>query len=807
MLSNQRNRLFAITLLILIAGPMAALRSVRADDVFESQIVPIFSQRCLSCHSGDEPKGDFSLQTSGQFFAAGYVEPGDATASHLVDLITPVDGQAAMPHKAEPLSETELTAVRSWIDAGAVWPEGYQLQATLVDDFDWWSYQPLKRPAIPEVNSGSGADRPGNVIDGFVRSKLTEQGLTCSPPADRRTLIRRLTYDLIGLPPSPEDVEAFASASDPQAYDKLVDRLLESQHYGEHWARHWLDVAKYADSCGYDKDKLRPNAWPYRDYVIRALNQDKPYDRFVQEQIAGDVLFPDDPDGVVALGFIAAGPWDFIGHVEVSESKLDGMVARNLDRDDMVAGALNTFCSLTVQCARCHNHKFDPITQDQYYGLQAIFAAVDRSERPYDIDASVAAQRRELLAKRDALLAEQPVAETSGEASTAADDTPQSGSVDHVTEHGSASAELTEVDRALAALPAQLVVYAATTQFAPQGNFMPTKGKPRAVTTLIRGEVGLPGDLAVPGVLPFTSDSHWQFDAQATEAERRSELAQWLTDRDHPLVWRSIVNRVWQYHFGQGIVATPNDFGRMGATPTHPELLDWLAVEFRDGGQFLQSQSLKSLHRLLVTSQTYQQSSSSSSAAAQANALIDGGNQFLWRAGRRRLTAEELRDSILTVSGAMDWQMGGPGYYLFQLEKPEHSPHFQYHKFDPADKASHRRSIYRFIARSQPNPYMTTLDCADSSQSTPRRNETLTSLQALTLLNNKFNLVMAQEFAGRLADETSDLESQVGQAVELVTQRPATRGEVAELVEYARTYGLNNLCRMLFNLSEFVFVD
>ncbi len=308
----------------------------------------------------------------------------------------------------------------------------------------------------------------------------------------------------------------------------------------------------------------------------------------------------------------------------------------------------------------------------------------------------------------------------------------------------------------------------------------------------------MPGKLAVPGVLPLSPGLPWQFASELNEGQRRKKLAEWLVDRDNQFVWRSIVNRVWQYHFGEGIVATPNDFGRMGALPTHPELLDWLAVEFRDGGQ-----SLKKLHRMIVTSNTYQQSS----AHHAKKAAIDGGNRFLWRANRRRLSAEELRDSILTVSGAMNLEMGGPGYYLFELEKTEHSPHFEYHKFDPKNKASHRRSIYRFVARSQPNPYMTTLDCADSSQSTPRRNETLTSLQALALLNNKFNLVMAEEFAARLKRDSADLEAQVRQALELVTQRTASETEVQELSAYAKTHGMANMCRLLFNLSEFVFVD
>ncbi len=979
-----RNVVYVVILLTICSK-----RSLLADDFFTKQVAPILAKHCLSCHGRDAPKGGFSVQKSDAFFAVGHVEPNDAASSYLIELITPVDGRAEMPKDADPLTEAEIAVVAKWINDGAEWPLGFELTVAKVDDFNWWSYQPLRRPQAPESNE-AWAQSP---IDKFVLAKLKEKGLTCSPPADRRALIRRVTYDLLGLPPTPAEVVAFENDPDPLAYERLVDQLLESKRYGEHWARHWLDVAKYADSCGYDKDKLRPNAWPYRDYVIRSLNEDKPYARFVQEQIAGDVLFPDDPDGIVALGFIAAGPWDFIGHVEVSEAKLDGKVARNLDRDDMVSGAMNTFCSLTVQCARCHNHKFDPITQEHYYGLQAVFAAVDRADRNFDADPVVAKQRRELKEMLEELLVartaiESGIVEAGGKPLADANTTivelekllqptrpPEHGyhsqieakpeiekwvevelpaevTAERIVLHacsddfngigdgfgfprrfkleiandlgewrvikdatgddfpnpkiGALSINLTkekvrrvrvtatrlakrmndyifalseleiyvsgnnlaegatvrsldsieapntwsranlvdgkwpramdtdgeqllveamrnrdqiladvitseiakrrsamgkaiaQIESELEALPQPQTVYAAATAFSSEGNFHPTNGKPRNVNVLVRGEVSQPGETAVPGVLPLFGESQYQFGNDLAESERRTRLAEWLTDREHPLVWRSIVNRVWQYHFGAGIVATPNDFGRMGAEPTHPELLDWLALEFRDNGQ-----SLKTLHRIIVLSNTYQQSSDDTAA----NSAIDAGNQFLWRATRRRLSAEELRDSILVVSGAMNWEMGGPGYYLFELEKTEHSPHFEYHKFDPTDKASHRRSIYRFIARSQPNPYMTTLDCADSSQSTPRRNETLTSLQALALLNNQFNLVMAEQFARRLEKGSSDLSSQVKEAMLLVTQRAASDSETKEMADYARTHGLPNLCRLLFNLSEFVFVD
>lgn len=364
----------------------------------------LMETRCLSCHNDHDREGDFSLQSHGGFLSGDYVIPGNARDSHILQLVVSQDGAAPeMPKEGNPLTPDEVALFKEWIDAGAVWPEAVTLTPPAVDDFDWWSFQPVVRPPAP-ADSESGWIR--TPIDAFIQAQHHRLGLTPAPEADRRTLIRRLTYDLTGLPPTPEQIHRFVADSRPEAYAELVDRLLMSPRYGERWARHWLDVVRYADTCGYDKDKLRPNAWPYRDYVIRAFNDDKPYSRFVQEQVAGDVLYPGEPDGILGLGFIAAGPWDFIGHVEVPESKLDGRVARNLDRDEMVTNTLNAFCSVTIQCARCHNHKFDPFRQEHYYSLQSVFAAVDRAERPYDTEPEVERKRQQLTDRRDQLLAE-----------------------------------------------------------------------------------------------------------------------------------------------------------------------------------------------------------------------------------------------------------------------------------------------------------------------------------------------------------------------------------------------------------------
>src|SRR5437867_4063994 len=429
------------------------------------------------------------------------------------------------------------------------------------DRSDWWSLKPLVRPSVP-ASTLQRFNASTNPIDAFVMARLDGKGFRPSPEADRRTLIRRLSFDLIGLPPTPEEIEAFIADKDPRAYEKLVDRLLASPQHGERWARHWLDVVHFGETHGYDKDKPRPNAWPYRDYVIRAFNEDKPYARFVQEQVAGDVLFPGTRDGIEALGFIAAGPWDLIGHEEVPESKVDGKIARHLDRDDMVANTIQTFNSLTVQCAQCHNHKFDPIPQEDYYSLQAVFAALDRTDKRYDTDPAVAKKRAALEAEQAEKELLQSFAKT-----------------------------LSGLKQELSNLPPQSVAYVGAVHTG-SGSFAGTGAKggtPRPIHVLNRGNVQTPGKEVGPGALSCVAGLPSRFplaDAHS-EGDRRAALAHWLTSTNNPLTWRSIVNRVWQYHFGRGLVETPNDFGRMGSPPSHPELLDWLACEFRDGGQSL----------------------------------------------------------------------------------------------------------------------------------------------------------------------------------------------------------------------------
>jgi hypothetical protein len=582
---------------------------------------------------------------------------------------------------------------------------------------DWWSLRALVRPPLPPVKDGSWARTP---VDAFILAKLEANGLRPSLSADKRTLIRRLTYDLHGLPPTPEEIDAFLQDTSSDAYERLIDRLLASPRYGERWGRHWLDIVHYGDTHGYDKDKRRDHAWPYRDYVLRSFNSDKPYGRFIQEQIAGDVLFPRSPDGIIATGFIAAGPWDFVGQVELREGTVEKEKTRLLDRDDMVANTMSTFVSLTVHCARCHDHKFDPISKKDYYRLQAVFAGVDRGDRPY------AAGKQ--------------------------------------------------------------LVYAVVSH------------PPRPIHELSRGDVQKPGALLGPGTLSCVSGLPATFDVDEpnNEGKRRAALAAWLADPRNVLTWRSIVNRVWYYHFGRGLVDTPNDFGHHGSLPTHPELLDWLAVEFRDHGQ-----ALKDLHRLILRSAAYRQTSRQQPQLA----AVDADNRLLWRMNRSRLDAESIRDSVLAISGKLNSTMGGPGFELFRF-KDDHSPVYDYSASEKRNAPdSWRRTVYCFTVRSVPNPFLDCLDCADPNLNTPVRNTTLTALQALALRNDPFMVQQAESFAERLQRISPDLPRQIEAAFVFAFGRPARVEEREALAGYARKYGLANACRLLLNANEFVFID
>ncbi len=718
----MRTCLPMLTFLVL-ATTHSVLRA--EESFFEKRIAPVLRLRCVSCHNPEKSKGDLDLSSRAAVLKGGEegpaLVPGKPADSLLLSKVS--GPRPKMPRGGEPLTADQIADLRQWIADGAHWPDNLRLAPAPVNrsGADWWAYRPVVRPQLPKVNHAGWVRTP---IDAFILARLEANGLTPAPEVDRATLIRRLSYDLHGLPPMPEEIDAFLNDNAAGAYEKLVDRLLASPRYGERWGRHWLDTVHYGDTHGYDKDKRRPNAWPYRDYVIASFNADKSYSRFIREQLAGDVFYPNEPEAIIATGFIAAGPWDFVGHVELREGTVDKEITRLLDRDDMVCNTASSFLSLTVGCARCHDHKFDPISQQDYYRLQAVFAGVERGDRPY---------RR-----------------------------PEKSP--------------------------PLMTYAAVPHV------------PRPIHVLHRGNVSAPRDPVGPGALALVRELEAEFKLPRPDDEgaRRAALAEWITSTKNPLTRRSLVNRVWSYHFGKGIVDTPNDFGFNGGRPSHPELLDWLASEFLDTGE-----SIKKLHRLIVTSAVYRQSSQ----PHPKHAAIDADNRLLWRMNRGRLDAESLRDALLLVSGKLDPLPGGPGFDLFRF-KDDHSPIYDYATFDKTEHpGTARRTVYRFVVRSVPNPFLECLDCADPNISTPVRNTTNTALQALALLNDPFVVRQAEHFAGRLNQVQGDETLKVEVAYRLALGRLPTADEKAMLSAYAAKHGLPQMCRLLFNTNEFLFVD
>ena len=821
----------------------AALPAVAEEPDFSDSILPIVEAKCVACHPASGGQAGLSLTSKAGILRGGSsgpaIVPGKPAESLLMRKVS--GEKPEMPPVGEPLSAEEVDLVRSWIAGGA---QGDMDASGEPGVGTWWSFRQLSRPAVPQGD----AQWARNEVDHFVSAKLANEGLSPSPEAGRATLIRRLSYNLHGLPPDPREVDAFVEDPSAHAYRELVDRLLASPRYGERWGRHWLDVVHYGESHGYDKDKPRRNAWPYRDYVVRSFNEDKPYALFVREQIAGDVLRPGDPEALVATGFIAAGPWDYVGHAELREGTKDKKIARLLDRDDMVAATMSAFNSLTVHCARCHDHKFDPILQADYYSLQAVFAGVDRADQPFFDDPAMHSRVRELWFRmRDAESALVPFekaladstspeierieAERKALAIESTDLLPKVGEVDTEAtlarrmeigrlikgldderkrqaislmepdareQYDALTAKLEALKAEFEALPEPRYVYSAATYFTTHGTFSPP-WEPRPVHLLHKGSVESPLEAAVPGAVSAVPGLDGRFDLQpeAREGAARTALADWLASPDNPLTWRSIANRLWHYHFGRGIVDSPNDFGRMGAKPSHPELLDWLAAEIRDNGG-----SIKGLHRKILLSATYRQSAGQSAEKAHT----DASNQFLWRMNRTRLDAEAVRDAVLAVTGDLDFSMGGPPAEHFVFID-DHSPIYDYAGFDVASPASRKRSVYRFLVRSVQDPFMESLDCADPSLLVPKRSSTLTAIQALALLNDPLMVHQSRQLAARMRAASGSVAGQIEHGFRLAYGRGASDDEKTELAEVANRHGLENSARIMLNANEFIFVD
>jgi len=971
---------------------------------FASRVAPLLARRCLECHNPSELKGGLDLTTAAGLAAGG--DSGAVVAEQVEDgLLWQRVAAGEMPPE-EALSDEEQGVLREWLASGATWGDGpidrFRYSSIKRAGYDWWSLQPLTRPAVPEVRHAAWCV---NDIDRFVLARLEQVGLKPSPEASGRALARRLALDLTGLP---ADDAALLQAADAEGYAQLAARLLASRHYGERWARHWLDVVRFGESQGFEYDRLRPAAYRYRDWVIGALNEDVPYDEFARRQLAGDVLYPEDPQALIATGFLVAGPWDEAGQRQQSAAMR--AVVRQDELEDILAVTSQTFLGLTVNCARCHDHKFDPITQVEYYRLAAALSGVVHGERTIESAEFVAScraraevlgqraqqKRRELeeleapvrdriLAQRETAavvrVAPEPIARwdfsyslqdqigglhvelkggarVEGGALRLAEELPWAGSaplsrdlrektlevwvrLDQLEQRGGAAIGVQSLDgasfdaivfgeqepgkwmagsdgfsrtqsfdgpaeseatkrfvqmaivyhadgriegyrdgqlygrayqssgpatfragaaqvvfglrhapadpsRLLAGAVQRAQLYdralsadevaasAGTTSRYVSGEELATElgeeqrstrvrllreiemlveqerraaaattyavmpKQPEPTRVLSRGNPGQPQQVvSAGGIGALGPAAEWGLTESATEAEVRKRLAQWITAEENPLFARVIVNRLWHYHFGVGLVDTPNDFGFNGGRPSHPELLDWLASEL-----IAQGYRLKPLHRMIVTSATYRQVSMRNTEAER----VDADNRLLWRGNVRRIDAEALRDAILSVAGELSLEAGGPGFFDFEAYQRSGTQFFA--PRDSIGETFQRRSVYRTWARGGRSPLLDVFDCPDPSTTTPRRAVTTTPLQALALWNSEFALRMAERLAERARREAGDsLEAQVARVYRLAWQREAVGKELAEGVSLSRQHGLAALCRVVLNSSEFVYAD
>jgi len=692
----------------------------------------------------------------------------------------------------------------------------------------WWAFQKVVKPAVPVTKDHAWGQ---NDIDAFILSRLEDKKLTPAPPADRITLIRRATLDLTGLVPTPEEVQAFASDPEPDAFAKVVDRLLASPRYGERWARHWLDLARYADSEGFKSDETRPNIWRYRDYVVDSFNQDKPYDRFIKEQIAGDELYPEDPGALVATGFNRHFP---------DESNARQLMQRRQEiLNDITDTVGSVFLGLTYGCAKCHDHKFDPILQKDYYRLQAFFAntriedhaALDSREhrteyqRQYEVWDSqtrdIRAEMQKVVEPRLADLYKEnfdkfPPEIQSAVTTAPAERTPiqwqmyykAKTQLDH-SEDEAAHGLKGESKKRWAELKAELARYDAIKPAPePVAQAMIDNGRESPKTHVLSvGVYDAYKEEVEPGFLSILDPAPAKIvpPAVVNSTGRRTALAEWLASADNPLTARVMVNRVWNYHFGRGIVGTPSDFGVMGERPGNPALLDYLAATFVENGW-----SIKRLHRQIMLSSTYQESARFDPAAAK----IDPEDRLTWRYNRHRLEGEAIRDSILEVSGRLNLKMGGPGVF------PPLPPGVETRggwKKDEDPSESDRRSVYVFVRRNTRYPMFEVFDMPDTHESCPRRNATVTAPQALELLNNELVADWSRSLAGRVWNDAGlTPEAQVDRAWRFVYSRSATADERNEALEFLdrqsklrgdQQAALADLCHMLVNSNEFLYVN
>jgi hypothetical protein len=785
---------------IALAILVGAVHADDGSDFFEAKVRPVLAAHCYKCHTAAR-KGGLRLSSRASLLKGGKsgpaIVPGDPKKSLLIQVISRKHQRLKMPPK-QPLAPRDVIALTRWVREGAVWPEETAEAADgkiTQEQRDFWSFQPVKRPTVPRATD----DRwNGNPVDAFVFSKLRAHQLTPGRPAEKRALIRRTTYDLTGLPATTSEVDSFLDDKSPGAFERVIDRLLAMRQYGERWGRHWLDIVRYADTAGDAGDYPVPEAYKYRNYVIDAFNSDKPYNEFIREQIAGDLLpFANEHERweqIIATGYIAISR-----RIGVSPQNL-----KHITIENTIDNLGKTFLGLTLGCARCHDHKFDPIPTDDYYALYGIFESsvyphAGAEHQPYrqDFVYRVGNKRadeilrpfREELAVWDRKERDK-FAEYRSSQQRKPDDPSRTREV-----IWQELLELREQRRPFAErFPPLEIAYAIQEGDAHDAR-VHEAGDPRDPGRLVRR-----GFLQILGRRPL-QDGH--------EGSGRRELAEWVTEEHNPLTARVAVNRIWHHHFGRGLVKTTSDFGLRGTPPTHPELLDFLASYFIEHGW-----SFKQMHRLIVLSQTYQLASTD----VPDNSAIDPENDLLWRANRRRLDAEQIRDSLLTFSGRLDPTPGGRHPFGHRLT-------YFYRQHEPfaAEFPTRKRSVYIMQQRIQKNPYLDLFDGPDGNRPLPTRNATTTTLQALFLMNSKFIHQQAEVIAERLLDETHNTPSRVDWAYRTIFGRPPNADETARATKFLQTAGKQlaqardkeqrqqlawaGYIRGMISSNEFMFID
>ncbi len=799
----------------------AALITIRSNTPAVAQELPsqallLLQRRCLQCHSGSTAMSGLQLLTREQLLKGGSrgpaIKPGEASGSLLFQAVLQL-GKLVMPPTGK-LSEDEIRILRTWIDQGAAWPASVKQAGQT----DWWAFCKPLRPRVP----GAAGEHP---VDAFLMEKLKAARIEPAPEADRLTLLRRACFDLHGLPPTPEQVKAFLNDTAPGAWERLIDSLLESPQYGEKWGRHWLDLVRYGDTSGFEQDPYTLEAWRYRDYVIKSLNDDKPYDKFAKEQLAGDELWPDDPEARTGTGYFRVGVnRDMLFKVEELNA-----VEKLTDAVDTTS---TVFLGLTTGCARCHDHKFDPIPQRDFYRMQAIFApavndrvfleynmarfydiaansrefklrqtgdAIDRIQKPYreksrqeKITRLSAEAQAAIAVAADKRTPEQQALATESEAALKVSDDEIRAALTPAD-----AAKLHQIEKRLVSMFSNY-----TPPLMAPGIIDVGREAPRTFIA-VRGNPDIPGEEVRPGFLSVLGGGEIPDPPlHAKTTGRRKALAEWLASAENPLFARVMMNRVWQYHFGQGILKTPSDFGVRAGQPSHPELLDWLATEFSE-----RKWSLKAMHKLLMTSEAYRRSSNIPEAARQQ----DPANVLLSYMSRRRLQAEEIRDAILQASRSLNLKAGGmpvvpplEAEELFGLiGKPENA-------WVVSDNVEEhfRRSIYLLSRRTFQQPMFEAFDSPDGILSCSRRNESTTAPQSLALLNSAF----MQDQSRILAAKVQSVED-VWKRVLFREPTATERSTATEFVERqtqrlgSRPAAMAELARGLMNLNEFLYVD